>query len=67
MVAKEDGIPVFVRQCVDAVERNGLDMEGIYRVSGKKDDCLLLQDKFDEGAVALNVVEVKNSAYMDTK
>ena len=27
----------------------GLQAEGIYRVSGKKEDVLSLQDKFDEG------------------
>ena len=27
----------------------GLRSEGLYRVSGKKEDCLALQEKFDEG------------------
>lgn len=44
-----DGVPVFVRQCIELIEERGLLMEGIYRVSGKKEACLMLQDKFDQG------------------
>ncbi len=49
-VVGEDGVPSFIRQCVEIIEQHGgLDMEGIYRLSGKKEACLELQDKFDEG------------------
>ena len=48
-VADEGGVPVFVRKCVEFVEREGLKAEGIYRVPGKKEHVLLLQDKFEEG------------------
>ena len=34
---------------MDFVEGMGLKVEGIYRVPGKKENCLLLQDKFEEG------------------
>ncbi len=44
----EGGVPVFVRKCVEFVEREGLRSEGIYRVPGKKENVLLLQDKFEE-------------------
>ncbi len=39
---------MFVRKCVEFVEREGLRSEGIYRVPGKKDNVLLLQDKYEE-------------------
>ncbi len=48
-VIGEDGVPVFVKKCVELIESGGLKAEGIYRVSGKKEDCLALQEKFDEG------------------
>lgn len=48
-VVGEDGVPVFIKKCVEVVESHGLKSEGIYRVSGKKEDCLELQEKFDEG------------------
>ena len=42
-------MPVFVKKCTQIIEEKGLKMEGIYRVSGKKEDCLTLQEKFDQG------------------
>ena len=48
-VVDDDGVPIFVKKCVQIVEEKGLTLEGIYRVSGKKEDCLELQDKFDLG------------------
>ena len=53
MVA-EDGVPVFVRQCAKLIIAQGLLMEGIYRVSGKKEICLNLQDSFDQGQLVMN-------------
>ena len=44
-----DGVPQFIKQCTQIIEEKGLKMEGIYRVSGKKDVCLELQDKYDMG------------------
>ena len=46
---EEDGVPLFVKKCVQVIEERGLKAEGIYRVSGKKEDCLALQEKYDEG------------------
>ena len=48
-VVESDGVPVFVKKCVQIIEERGLKAEGIYRVSGKKEDCLTLQERFDEG------------------
>ena len=49
LVVEEDGVPLFVKKCVQVIEERGLKAEGIYRVSGKKEDCLALQEKYDEG------------------
>ena len=48
-VVGEDGVPVFVQKCTEIIEESGLKIEGIYRLSGKKEDCLMLQDRFDQG------------------
>ena len=42
-------IPVYVEQCAQLIEEKGIMQLGIYRVSGKKDDVLELQTKFDDG------------------
>ncbi len=48
-VVDEGGVPVFVRKCVELIEKEGIKTEGIYRVPGKKEHVLLLQDKFEDG------------------
>ena len=48
-VVEDDGVPLFIKQCAKIIEASGLKTEGIYRVSGKKDDCLALQDQYDQG------------------
>ena len=50
-MSDEGGVPVFVRKCVEFVEREGLQAVGLYRVPGKKENVLLLQDKFEEGTL----------------
>ncbi len=54
-----DGIPVFVKKCVELVELVGMKTEEIYRlgVPGRKDDCLVLQQEFDEGAYLIYTVK----------
>ncbi len=49
----DDGVPVFVHKCIHILEEKGINMEGLYRVSGKKEDCLTLQEKFDQGVVTI--------------
>lgn len=51
-VVGSDGVPEFLRKCVDFIESGGgkgMNTVGLYRVSGKKDDILALQDKYDQG------------------
>lgn len=42
-------IPLFVEKCIDFIEEEGLDSEGIYRVPGNRAQVDLLFHKFDEG------------------
>lgn len=48
-MVETDGVPSFVRKCVEQIEVKGIMIEGIYRVSGKREDCLTLQEKYDQG------------------
>lgn len=40
-------MPLIVRQCVEEVERRGLEEVGIYRVSGVATDIQALKAAFD--------------------
>lgn len=52
-VVEADGVPRFIKQCTQIIETDGLKIEGIYRVSGKKDACLDLQDQYDMGTLRI--------------
>lgn len=43
-------IPLFLEQCVEFIEQEGLDSEGIYRVPGNRAHVDLLYQKLQEGA-----------------
>lgn len=42
-------IPLFLEKCVQFIEDEGLDSEGIYRVPGNRAHVELLFQKFEEG------------------
>lgn len=42
-------IPLFLEKCVQFIEQEGLDSEGIYRVPGNRAHVDLLYQKFEEG------------------
>ena len=46
-------IPLFVEKCINFIESDGLDSEGIYRVPGNRAHVDLLFQKFDEGKFTL--------------
>lgn len=47
-VVEEDGVPKLVKACAEFIEKEGLTAEGIYRVSGKKEDIMIFQEKYDQ-------------------
>ncbi|KAL5457025.1 hypothetical protein EMCRGX_G034260 [Ephydatia muelleri] len=58
-VATEEGVPLFVRKCVAIIEED-LCTEGLYRVSGGREDVIFLQELFDEDTnVDLKTLENK--------
>jgi hypothetical protein len=55
LLAREDSsIPAIVYQCIQAVDLYGLDVEGIYRVSGEKKHIDRLNAVFDNDASCLD-------------
>lgn len=48
-VVGDDGIPSFVKACIKIVERDGLESVGLYRISGKREDILKVQEMYDNG------------------
>jgi hypothetical protein len=44
---EEDGVPALVKDCILMVERDGMEVEGIYRVPGRKEDIIKFQEKYD--------------------
>lgn len=56
---KRDGsaIPLVVYQCIQAVDLYGLEVEGIYRLSGSSTHVSRLKSTFDNGKLDVGVVE----------
>jgi len=46
-------VPVVVKDCIEDIEKRGLDVEGVYRVSGKTNDILRIKKQFDNGKPSL--------------
>lgn len=44
----EDGIPLFIKRCIEFIELEGLDAEGIYRVPGNRAHVDAFVQKFKE-------------------
>lgn len=44
----DDGIPLFIRRCIEFIEYEGLDAEGIYRVPGNRAHVDAFVQKFKE-------------------
>jgi len=42
-------VPFFVRQSIKCITRNGIDWEGIFRISGNKETVASLKDSIDKG------------------
>lgn len=47
--SEDKPVPLFVEKCIQFIEEEGLDSEGIYRVPGNRAHVDLLFQKFEEG------------------
>ena len=48
-VSDNQPLPAFVIKCVEFLEEEALDAEGLYRVSGSRTNADLLVERFKEG------------------
>ena len=55
ITTESNPLPLFLVRCVELVEKDGLDVEGIYRLSGKQDDVVEVHCKFDQGVLVCTV------------
>jgi len=62
MAAGDDGVPVFVKMCAKIIEDKALKSEGIYRVSGKKEDCLA-QWHFNRGLMKVCILSAGHTLW----
>lgn len=51
--SEDNAVPLFVEKCIQFIEEEGLDSEGIYRVPGNRAHVDLLFQKFEEGTPSL--------------
>ena len=49
ITTEDNQLPVFVVRCVEVIDKDGLDVDRIYRLSGKQDEVVELHCKFDNG------------------
>ncbi|CAF3390712.1 unnamed protein product [Rotaria sp. Silwood1] len=63
ILSNETGIPLFVEKCILFIEQHGLTIEGLYRISGYKNQVELIINKLNEDPNCdLNSLEVPASA-----
>lgn len=49
LISDKEEIPIFLIKCIEYIEKEGLDSEGIYRVPGSRAHVDMLFQKFEEG------------------
>ncbi|KAG0323585.1 hypothetical protein BGZ99_002718 [Dissophora globulifera] len=55
LIRDETDLPEIVVKCTEAIERFGMDIKGIYRVSGIKSDTSKLRSAFDRDCAAVDL------------
>ena len=63
VLADELGIPLFIVKCIRFIEEHGLTIEGLYRISGYKNQVELVINKLTEDPnIDLNLLQIPASA-----
>ena len=63
VLSPELGIPLFIEKCILFVEEHGLTIEGLYRISGYKNQVELVINKLiQDPKIDLNVLQIPASA-----
>lgn len=55
ITSDKDEIPIFLIKCVEFIEKEGLDSEGIYRVPGSRAHVDMLFQRFEDGKLAIRI------------
>jgi hypothetical protein len=56
----QSGVPLFIEKCIQFIEEYGLATEGLYRVSGYKNQVELVINKLTEGKNNFKLNSFKN-------
>lgn len=51
ILSKKSGVPLFIEKSIEFIEEYGLAVEGLYRVSGYKNQVELVISKLSEGKI----------------
>lgn len=51
--SEKNFVPLFLEKCVEFIEKEGLDSEGIYRVPGNRAHVDLLYQKLEDGKLLI--------------
>jgi hypothetical protein len=63
VLSNESGIPLFIEKCIQFIEEHGLNIEGLYRISGYKNQVELVITKLTEDPnFDLNALQIPASA-----
>ena len=60
-LSTESGVPLFIEKCIQFIEEYGLAVEGLYRVSGYKNQVELVINKLIEGRLMSFSARLRNS------
>lgn len=60
ITSDKDEIPIFLIKCVEFIEKEGLDSEGIYRVPGSRAHVDTLFQRFEDGKFAIRKYSYTN-------
>lgn len=58
LVQEENTVPIIVRKCVEEIEKRGLDLVGIYRISGNARKKKILRSQFEENSLNTDVDDI---------
>lgn len=59
--SEDKPVPLLIEKCMNFIEEEGLDSEGIYRVPGNRAHVDLLFQKFDEGSFRAFSIRFKSN------
>ena len=53
------GIPAVVAKTIEYIEKEGIKLEGIFRISGNQNEIQNMKKSFDSGSIYFNLIMMK--------